>query len=125
MTNKIEEVKVEVLPISDKEVQDNPEGFADIKPGNHIFEEPKWVKFNPKTSPTKLRVPKLSNNQAAKCDRKLHTWGVFKIPNKADIMCCIYCGGRKGGLPPIKMTAAQTKVAGSSSAKGSLTAKKT
>ncbi len=79
--------------------------------------------WNEKISLSLKRNPKLPHPIAEKCDAGMHTFIVFKPKGKENIMCCGWCGGRKGGLPPIKLSIF-AKVKGSSKTTGALTAKK-
>jgi len=80
--------------------------------------------WNPKISLSLKRNPKIPHTQAERCDAGLHQFIVFKPKNKEQIMCCGWCGARKGGLKPIKLNIF-AKVKGSSTSKATLTAKKT
>lgn len=80
--------------------------------------------WDPKKSAALKRNPKIPHSQAERCDKNLHQFIVFKPKNRDVIMCCGWCGGRKGGLEPIKLNIF-AKVKGTSMAKATLTAKKT
>ncbi len=67
----------------------------------------------------KDRNPKISDNQAQKCDKKLHTWAHFQITPTETAMACRFCFIRKGGLPPLSNKAALTS--GKATVKGTLT----
>lgn len=77
-----------------------------------------------KTTKAIERNPKLTKEQADKCDKGIHTYIMFK----PGLMGCYFCGARKGGLPPISkadLVQAQASAKGGSKTKGTLTAKKT
>lgn len=68
------------------------------------------------------RNPNLSRAQAARCDKGLHKYTMFKT-DKGNIMACMFCGVRKGGLKPVAKKV--TLTGGKARTKGSLTGKKT